>query len=144
MARLSVEPGYRGCSIALCVALGGLITLVPRIGDTFAGIIRSVQERGRGTVKPLGRLATEHLGEEVIPPPSLQIIQMARARHLTAFAISPVFTGDALIIQRVTEGAWPIRLEVGAKDLFLRPDEPLPPQCQVQEKTEAVVYATCA
>lgn len=118
--------------------------MVPTIGESINAISHSTRQvlRGRGNLLDPNMLA-EHWGENTLPAQAKEIIDMVRRYGLNRFSISANLTTDVLILQRVTEGAWPIKLDQTSQYRFFKNDESLAEGCLPQETASTVTYAVC-
>lgn len=89
------------------------------------------------------RIFKPNVGLPEISSPAFHLIGMVRKAKLTEFSISQGLRSDPLALQRITEGAWPAKIESSSKNLFLLPHEQPPGDCIVQSFTVAVMYVTC-
>jgi hypothetical protein len=137
------RPALRLAVESQCAILCGLLFLVPRIGHGLSQIAVSTQlalQQDRASA--LHRLSP-YLGEEALPAGARELVQIARAHQLADFKLSRNLGGERGLVQRVTEGAWPIQLTQLSRHLFLRCGEPLPPMCELRSGGIAVDYADC-
>jgi hypothetical protein len=128
------------CQYAL---LCGLICLIPRIWGSVSEIAAVMKHELRADL-PLTEHLAARLGEEALTPRPLEVVQIAREQQLVDYALSPALANDVVMLQRVTEGAWPIQLEPTSHHLFLRKGEPLPRSCQLRHRGREVDYADCS
>jgi hypothetical protein len=124
-------------------ALIGIFTLVPEARSAIvevAGAVAKVVSSGSGVLK---KLKLPELGEDVVPPAVLEIRRIANRQGLAEFRLSPKLAAVPFVLQRVTEGAWPIRYDEDAKAVFLEKAEPLWDGCTLVTSGDLVKHAHC-
>jgi hypothetical protein len=83
------------------------------------------------------------IGLPLISPSASHLIGIVRKEKLKEFAISPALYADPLALQRITEGAWPAKLDPSSKHYFMLPSEQPQGDCIIRAFTEAVMYVAC-
>ena len=125
------------------ILLGGLLFLHPAIRRGVPRLVTAIALVARGDVSGSAERLSPHAGEVALTPLPRELVTIAREQRLQAFALSARLAGDAGLLQRVTEGAWPIQLSAGSPDLFVARGEVLPPPCVLRQTGEFVAYARC-
>ena len=98
------------------------------------------------TFGKLGDFATQTgplAGENVLPVAVREMIGIARRLRLQDYALSPTLAKDLETVQRMTEGAWPVRLASASRHSFFAKNETLPDACRPLEAGFEVIYALC-
>ncbi len=98
-----------------------------------------------GLPRNLTEAMTPHGGERVLPPGILEAIGLLRGNGVERYRASPRVAnpGNPLMIQRLIEGAWPIRQVAEAPWYLANIGEPLPADCQLVERRHDYQLARC-
>ena len=126
-----------------CLILCGMLLLVPEISGGLTQIATAAQLKVSDNLTDFAVYLEPHRGEAALTPGPLEIVTIARHWNLTEFSLSPRLESDLVIVQRVTEGAWPIQLTQHSPHLFVRKGEALPPRCVVRTGGRSIDYAHC-
>ncbi len=90
----------------------------------------------------LSSLDAPRLGEQVLPPEVLEVVQMVRGQQLTRLRVAASLDNDT-DLQRLVEGLWPSKLEADAPDLFLSRGEFIPESCRRNEQGVLITHVYC-
>lgn len=82
-------------------------------------------------------------GEQILPSKVLDMLVLIRNNDLQTFAISSDIASSLLLLQRITEAAYPRLLRPTSHDLLALVDEALPQGCQMVAVEHEVVLARC-
>jgi hypothetical protein len=87
----------------------------------------------------------ERAGENVLPAKVKVMLALLRDNHVETFRYSDGIARDPeeSTVQRLSEGAYPIRLASDAHHLLLLPKEVLEPPCRAVSYTQEAVLAYC-
>ena len=77
----------------------------------------------------LAQAGTPGAGEHVLPPAAKAGIAQLRSFRVASFRISPALAQDVEVLQRLVEGAYPIRCTDSAPYLLQLSSEPIAAQC---------------
>ncbi len=114
------------------------VIAIPNIGAALAGLAETF-----GTLPDSAALTAPFAGEDALPPKVRAMIGIARRRGLPSYVLAPTLAADNEVMQRMTEGAWPVRPDATSRHRFLARTEALPAGCLEQEAEAEVVYARC-
>jgi hypothetical protein len=96
-----------------------------------------------GILVLLNRLQRPHEGEIALPREVQVMVGMLRSHKITSFRYSKAIGGMELIWQRLSEGAYPIRVSSSSHYLVMLSSEKLPPHATVVSEEEGVILAYC-
>jgi hypothetical protein len=133
----------RGVVACQVILLGGLLFLHPAIRRALPPLASALVLVLHGDLSGSSERLIPHAGEGALTPLPHELVTIAREQRLDDFALSPSLTGQVEILQRVTEGAWPIRLSARSRNLFVAKGETLPPPCVLRHGGQFVDYARC-
>jgi hypothetical protein len=142
MRRMQERP-FRLVVVCQCIALFGVLALVPRIGVAYDAIAIQSRRGLLGHVPLLWDRQNPRAGELVIPPRALEVIQMAREYKLKSLRLSNGLSKNEEVQQRVAEGVWPIRVRKKSRNLFISKGEEVPQECELQHSGWSVEYVRC-
>jgi hypothetical protein len=146
-ARATIAPvprvPLRGVVAWQALLLGGVLLLQPAVRRSLPPLASSLALVVHGDVSGASERLTPHAGEAALTPLPQELVAIARAQRIGDFALSPALSGQADILQRVTEGAWPIQLSARSRHLFAAKGEALPPPCRLRHGGRLVDYARC-
>jgi len=114
-------------------------------------IINTVTELKRSNliavshIKPsLDKIFRPNTGEEVLPVQVQQMLSLLRSHHISSYQVVGQFTTDGLIMQRIVESAWPIKMETTSSYFFIALTEINNyPACKLIDQKEDVALAYC-
>jgi hypothetical protein len=89
---------------------------------------------------------TERAGETLLAAKVQSMLALLRDNESKTFRFSPGIAAepDPSVVQRLAEGAYPIRYSQDAKDLLLLANEPVDPRCAIVARKLEVVLARCS
>jgi hypothetical protein len=92
----------------------------------------------------LTNLFTPDSGQEVLPIPVQNMLEMLHKHMLENYKLSPEFSINAEIMQRMVEAAWPIKLEMDSPFIFINTDETDQYQdCVIIDDSEDLTLVDC-
>jgi hypothetical protein len=71
----------------------------------------------------INTLFEPNAGLEVLPIPVQNMLSMIKDTKIENYQLSPEFLQDAEIMQRIVEGAWPVKMEETSPYVFINTDE---------------------
>ncbi len=87
---------------------------------------------------------TPNSGLNVLPDPVLQMLSLLRAHEVDSYRLSGRLYGDQLLMQRITEAAWPRKMEEAAHYMFQWGTEyPLEARCSEVDHRKDIVLVYC-
>ncbi len=89
------------------------------------------------------QITTPNSGLHILPPKAQAGIRLLQERRLDSFRLSPAIARDEEIKQRLTEGAYPIRVLDKSAHCLLFSNEQVPSGCVVVSRTQEVILASC-
>ena len=94
--------------------------------------------------RTLINIFTPNSGQEVLPGQVRQMLSLLKSNHVISYRLSRQLHRDPLIMQRIVESAWPIKMDPASPYLLNLPDEPNnDPACTVIDHRKDVVLANC-
>jgi hypothetical protein len=89
---------------------------------------------------------TEHAGEAGLSARVQAMLALLRENRVQAFRYSSAVASDAdsSVVQRITEGAYPIRVLAGASHMLALAGEALGTRCRLLATRQEVVLAICS
>ncbi len=120
------------------ILLAVLFAAFPVIGKTIDDLRRSTFVLLRHPISVSGAF----IGEERIPPGARAAIQLLREAGVPQYQVSPGVR-NTYDYQRITEGAWPIRLAAPSEAEIFLATEALPKHCRRKEQRDGMVLASC-
>ncbi len=84
-----------------------------------------------------------YAGEDTMNPVALEIIRESRRLELRDFRVGDDLVKDDEVVQRITEGAWPITYSLRSTNTFLLQSSSMPGHCNLVSTGNLVKYATC-
>lgn len=123
------------------------------IFSTLAPVRDQLMQEGRALINALEYGLEHHAairrnirnprsGESVLPVPVRDMIALIREHHLPNYRFSPNIGNDALLRQRLVEGAWPVRFAPDSPHLLLLASERT--ACALREARNEVLLADCS
>jgi hypothetical protein len=94
--------------------------------------------------RTLIHIFTPNSGWEVLPGQVQQMLSLLRSNHVTSYQLSPQLYQDPLIMERVVESAWPIKMDSASSyrlSLINETNDNL--SCVVIDHTKEVTLAKC-
>ena len=94
--------------------------------------------------RALVNIFTPDSGRKVLPDQVRQMLSLLISNHITSYQLSPRLYQDPLIMQRIVESAWPIKMDSTSPYRLSLIDEPNHnPTCAVIDHTREVILANC-
>ena len=88
---------------------------------------------------------TEHGGAlQALPKEVLSLYVLAQRAKLDQFDLEGTLLSHPLLNQRTVEFLYPVKLEPGARDLFVLEGEPISRDCKAVAKSGKVVHLECS
>lgn len=129
----------------LVAVLVAAVVMFPQVAKTFK--ILHVYDWRIATNAgewPLFREASLPRGGELVLPPEVQaMVWMLRSAQVKWFRFSPEIARQGATMQRLVEGAYPIRVSEASPYLLLFNREPLPVGCSLLARQKGVSLAYC-
>jgi hypothetical protein len=115
-----------------------LCATFPVIGKTIDDLRRSMI----AIIRTQPSITGPYKGEERLPPQAFAAIQLLRKNGSSEYAVSDRVR-NTYDYQRITEGAWPIRLLPSAPTTLFLASEPLDEACVKKGQQDGMVLARC-
>ena len=96
-------------------------------------------------LKPaLANIFTPNSGQEALPIQVQQMVSLLRTQHATSYRLSDQIASDPSIVQRITESAWPIKMEpTSSYRLISLTETNSDPACVLLDQREDVALVHC-
>lgn len=130
--------------VCQCIALFGVLALVPRIGVAYEAIATAARRALLGNAQLFWERQKPQAGEDVIPARPYEVIRIAREYKLESLRLSKRLDKNWVVQQRVSEGVWPIRVRNESHNLFIWKGERIPQGCVLQHSGWWVEYVRCS
>ncbi len=126
-----------------CLVLFSVLVLCPTVTETMSVIARSFQNSLLKKYLHFKNLQAANIGEEVLPIQAREVIGVLRQNKLENFSLAPSLRDEVLVLQRISEGAWPLQYNENSSHQFFSVSDSLPINCELQATVTMVKYAIC-
>lgn len=136
-------PRFRNFTLVAACVLVILVFKMPTV-ETISEI-KNTNLKAFQSFKPsLNTILTPNTGLEVLPKGARQMLELVKIHSVPDYRLSDSLLQDPLISQRIIESAWPIKMEITSRYLFLlTPEITNYPACDKIDRRDDIILAYC-
>jgi hypothetical protein len=130
--------------ILVAIPVVMLIIFNTSIVDSIVQLERSNLNSIQNYQQTLAHIFTPNSGREVLPGQVRQMLSLLISNHVTNYQLSHQLYQDPLLMERIVESAWPIKMDSASSYRLSLIDEPDDNSaCIMIDHTKEVVLANC-
>lgn len=132
--------------VVVVMVLGLSVHLFPGLSSTPKALSEFYEKQWPRREVLLQEWRTGRAGETVLPPKVQAMLALLRENRVESYRYSDTIAQDpdTSVVQRIAEGAYPIRWSANARHVLLSSSEPLVAMCKAVASRQEVVLAHCS